>query len=417
MFRSSRLRSALLTILVGVMAVGGASAGASPSEPDRQDRVTAYNRQLVATNLLPNSSTLIVRDGQEVQFDVAGWADADRRVPAARDGLYRMYSMTKPITAVAVLTLVEEGKLRLSDPVSAYLPAFADQKVQQADGALVPAARPVTIRDLLTHTSGTIGLSEVLATPGIVELDATSPMAVLVDRLAALPLRAQPGEKFEYGFGLDIAGVVVEKVTGQSLEDALHERIFGPLGMRDTAFYVQPGDEKRLVQEQAPVPAADGTWTWTALPPAIFSSDKVGDARGHFGGGGWGGGVVSSIDDYARFARMLAGHGELDGVRILSRKSVEMMTANHTGSLPTLGGPGYGHGLGLGVRTDLTANPTLGTVGTFGWSGAGFTTFWVDPVEDLVVVRFTNVLGADQLPGFAQITPTFANLVYQSITD
>ncbi|MGE3355827.1 MAG: serine hydrolase domain-containing protein [Acidimicrobiia bacterium] len=412
----------LLAAVVAVTVAGGAVAGATPPPDDapdneRLERITAFNRELVESNLLPNSSTLVYHHGREVQFDVAGYADAARQEPATRDGLYRMYSMTKAITATAVMTLVEEGKVRLDDPVSAYLPSFADQKVQQADGSLVPAARPVNLRDLLTHTSGTVGLTEALTTPGLVQLDATTPMATLVDRIAALPLRSQPGTAYEYGFGLDIAGVVVEVVTGQTLEEALHERVFVPLGMHDTSFYVQPGDEDRLVQEQGPAPATDGTWSWVALPSAIYSSDKVGSARQHFGGGGWGGGVVSTIDDYARFARMLAGEGELDGVRVLSRKSVELMTTNHTGTLATNGGPGYGHGFGMGVRLDLTSNPTLGTVGQFGWSGAGFTTFWVDPTEDLVAVRFTNVLGADQLPGFGRISPTFANLVYQTITD
>jgi CubicO group peptidase (beta-lactamase class C family) len=387
-------------------------AAAVAVSADRLARVEAFTHELVDDGRLPNSVTLVARHGKIVELEAAGWADAARQVPVRRDSLFRMYSMTKPITSVAVLILLEEGRLRLDDPVATYLPAFADQKVQQ-DGQLVAPDRPVTIRDLLTHTSGMVGLGEVLTTPGLVDLDVVTPMATLVDRLAALPLRSQPGTRFEYGLGQDIAGVVVERVSGQTLDAFMRERIFQPLGMDDTGFYVAPGKEKRLVSEFAAVPGPGGTWI--PLVPGLFSSDKAGAARVHFGGGGWGGGVVSTVEDYARFALMLANDGELDGVRILSRKTVELMTTSQTGDLPTLAGPGYGFGLGVGVRTEASGLRTMGSEGRFGWSGAGFTTFFVDPGEDLVAIRLTNVLGADAVPALRGVNTTFSNLVYQSL--
>jgi CubicO group peptidase (beta-lactamase class C family) len=327
-----------------------------------------------------------------------------------------MYSMTKPITSVAILVLLEEGRLLLDDPVADYIPAFADAQVlvDPASGETVPADRPITIRDLLTHTSGTIGLSEALADPPPVELDSVTPMRVLVDRIAALPLRFQPGERFEYGFGHDIAGVVVENVSGMTLDEFFADRLFGPLGMDDTSFYVPEGEEARLVDEMVPEPIEGGI-DWVAALPGTFSSDKVGESREHFGGGGWGGGVVSTIGDYARFAQMLLNEGELDGVRVLSPKSVELMSTSHTGDLPTLAGPGYGFGLGVGVRTDLTSRPVIGSVGRFGWGGAAFTSFFVDPVEELVAVRFANVFGIDQLPGGTDINPLFETFVYGAL--
>lgn len=395
---------------------GSAAARVDGVDPERLARLGAYFDGVITRNLLPGNLNLVAHDGVIVDVDVAGgWLDAAKTVPIQRDSLFRMYSMTKPITSVAVLMLMEEGRLLLTDPVARYIPAFADVKVQAEGGELVAPARPITIRDLLTHTSGTLGLAELIANPGLVQLDAVTPMSELVDRIAALPLRFQPGTRFDYGFGQDIAGVVVENISGQTLDAFLRSRIFEPLGMGDTSFYVPAEKAGRLVPEFGPLPQGS-SWTWTPLPPAPFSSDKVGQPQVQFGGGGWGGGVVSTIDDYFRFAQMLANEGELDGARILSRKSVELMTTSHTGDLPTLAGPGYGFGLGVSVRTDLTSRPVVGSVGRFGWSGAGFTYFFVDPTERLVAIRFANVLGIEALPGVGDINPTFDTLVYQALT-
>ncbi|MDY7104972.1 MAG: serine hydrolase domain-containing protein [Actinomycetota bacterium] len=383
---------------------------------ERLDRLSAYLDGVVGSGLLPGSITMVARRGGVVHLETDGWMDANQVFELTPEHLFRMYSMTKPITSVAILVLMEEGRLLLDDPVADYLPAFADAQVlvDPDTGETVPAERPITIRDLLTHTSGTIGLGEALADPAPVELDSTSPMSELVDRIAALPLRSQPGERFEYGFGHDIAGVVVENVSGMTLDEFFADRIFGPLAMDDTAFYVPEGDEAMLVDEMVPEPAPGGI-DWVAALPGTFSSDKVGESREQFGGGGWGGGVVSTIGDYASFAQMLANDGELGGVRVLSPKSVELMTTSHTGDLATAAGPGYGFGLGVGVRTDLTSRPLIGSVGRYGWGGAAFTTFFVDPAEELVALRFANVFGIDQLPGGADINPLFETFVYGAL--
>ncbi len=381
----------------------------------RLERLAAYMAGVVDQGQLPGVVTLVARHGQVVHLEAQGSDGKGGQLHP--DALFRMYSMTKVMTSVAVMTLVDEGRLELGNPVSAYLPAFADVQVQEG-GALVAPARPITIRDLLDHTSGTIGLTEALTPPSPLVLDATSPISTIVDQIAALSLRAQPGARFEYGFGQEIAGVIVEKVTGQTLEEVFQDRIFGPLGMTDSSFYVPADKADRLVPELIPTPAVapDEGFTWSPVPgPTPYSSDKI-DPLGHqFGGGGWGGGVVTTISDYARFAQMLLDGGQLDGARVLSRKSVELLSASHTGTLPTLAGPGYGFGLGVGVRTDLVAHPVPGSVGRYGWSGAAFTYFFIDPSEDLVAIRLANVFGVEAVPGLATLNDRFDALVYAAV--
>ena len=348
-------------------------------------------------------------------MDVAGgWHDANKTVPIqASNNLFRMYSMTKPITSVAVLMLMEEGRLLLTDPVSKYIPAFADVKVQEGDQLVAPT-RPITIRDPDPHV-GHDRPGRAHRQPGA----RPTRCRHAHDRAGqphrrVLPFRSQPGTRFDYGFGQDIAGVVVENISGQRLDTFLRTRIFEPLGMNDTSFYLPPEKANRLVPEFGPVPQGS-SWTWTPLPPAIYSSDKLGQPQVHFGGGGWGGGVVSTVGDYFRFAQMLANGGQWTASHPVPQVGRADDDLPHR-QPAHLAGPGYGFGLGVSVRTDLTSGPVIGSVGRLGWSGAGLTYFFVDPTERLVAIRFANVLGIESLSGVGDINPTFDTLVYQALT-
>lgn len=318
--------------------------------------------------------------------------------------------MTKPITTVAILMLYEEGRLQLDDPVSLYIPTFKNQVVT-AGGETVPAEREITIRDILTHTSGTIGLYPGMAL--IPDLNETSPISEIVDNIAELPLSFQPGTSWEYGFGHEIAGVVVEVISGKTLDEFFRERIFEPLGMKDSSFYLPEDKASRLVPIYTRTPEGDA-WKLQLLGPAFYASDKVNGPKVQFGGGGWGGGVLSTTQDYARFAQMLLNGGELDGVRILGRKTVELMSTIHTEDYLTLYGTGWGFGFGVAILEDITGIPNVGSVGRFGWSGAASTYYFVDPEEDLIAILLTQVMEG---PGPAGFNPyhTFDTLVYQAL--
>ena len=400
----SRLSALFLTLAV-LLTACGTDAPAELSTQARQERgprperlglsserlgrIAPVMQQDIDAGLVPGYLTLIARHGQRAHLEAQGWADIENRIPVEQDSLFRMYSMTKPITATATMILLEEGRLLLSDPVSKYIPAFSNMVVRNPDGTTVPASRQITIRDVLTNTAGVPTYGIGLTDPGI---DTEMPMSQLVARLAELPLNFQPGTAYEYGFGIAVAGVIVEIVSGRTLEEFFQERIFGPLGMGDTSFFVPAEKASRLVTQY--VSSGQGAAA-RLVRSNVYSSDKVNGSKVQFGGDGWGGGVVSSAHDYARFAHMLLNGGELDGVRIISRQSVERITASHTGSLPLAGvTPGHGWGLGLSVLQDVTLTPGIGSVGRFGWSGAAFTYFFVDPKEDLVVIRLSQLLGS-----------------------
>jgi CubicO group peptidase (beta-lactamase class C family) len=321
------------------------------------------------------------------------------------------------------MMLVEEGRVGLADPVSRYVPAFATTTVAvpAPEGAAaetpvtsVAAKRPITIRDLLTHTAG-VGYGFGVAAAqwkaaGIQHwyfADRTEPVARVVERMAALPMDAQPGEKYVYGYNTDILGVVVEKVSGQTLAEFFEKRITAPLGMADTRFYLDPALKGRLTAVYA---AKDGKLE--RAPDGMPGQGHYVDGpRVAFSGGA---GLLSTARDYGRFLQLMLNGGALDGVRLLSPRSVELMTVNHVGTLFAERGPadaGKGFGLGFDVLLDLGRVGRLGSEGAFGWGGAYHTNYWVDPREKLVALVMTQLLPA----GGSDLHDRFRTLVYQSI--
>ena len=378
-------------------------------------RISAYLKNEIATNKIPGAVMLIQRRGRIAYYETLGVRDPATKAPMTADSIFRIYSMSKPITTVAAMMLVEEGRLQLDAPVATYIPAFKDVKVgvekKGDDGNvtldLVAPRRPMTVQDLMRHTSGiTYGFfGEGLVKKAYVDAKIFSEdidNAGFTDRIARLPLAYQPGTTWDYSHSTDILGRVVEVVSGQPLYQVLKERLFDPLGMKDTTFYVTDKAKQPRIAEPFPNDRTIGK-------DAQMSDPRV--ARKWESGGG---GLVSTIGDYARFTRMLLNGGTLDGRRYLSPKTVAYMGANHIG--PAAGvvpgpyylpGPGFGFGLGFAVRTEAGVSPIEGSVGEMNWSGAGGTTFWIDPKEDMFVVFMAQTVSQRQ-----RIRATLKNLVY-----
>jgi CubicO group peptidase (beta-lactamase class C family) len=393
--------------------LAGADPEAAGFSAGRLERLHALMDRTVDDGSHAGYVLLLARDGRIVDWRAHGHRDAVARRPLARDDLFRIFSMTKIVSSVAVLVLLEEGRLRLDDPVGRFLPALSFPKVLAGGTAeaptLVPAERAVTIRHLLTHTSGftyddnpppALAALWLRGNPFEAEdLDG------FVARAAALPLAHQPGTAFHYGISTDLLGAVVEKASGQRLDDFLGERILEPLGLRDTGFWVpeEKRDRLALIHERGP----DGR---LALE-GYFNGQHPTATRGLRSGGG---GLFSTAADYVRFAQMLLDGGQLDGVRILGRKSVELMTADHLSGLPDphpMGNRWQGFGLGVRVTTGLGQSPTLGSVGAFGWDGMATTTVQLDPRERLVAIALYQHLPYDEGGVFA----TFTNGVYAAL--
>jgi CubicO group peptidase (beta-lactamase class C family) len=378
-------------------------------------RIDAFIQNEVDGNKIPGAILLIRRNGQTAYSKSFGVRDPATKAPMTPDTIFRIYSMSKPITTVAAMMLVEDGKLQLDDPLSKYIPAFADVKVgvetKGEDGNmhldLVAAKRPITIQDLMRHTSGlTYGFfGEGLVKKAYVaaDLGANDPdLAEFTDRLAKLPLAYQPGTTWDYSQSTDVLGRVVEIVSGKSLYQFEKERLLDPLGMKDTGFYVTDAAKQKLVAEPFP---NDRT---------IGAGSQMGDPREAKKMLSGGGGMVSTIEDYARFAQMILNGGTLDGKRYLSPKTVAYMGSNHigpgSGVVPGpyyLPGPGFGFGLGFAVRTDTGVVPYEGSAGEMSWSGAGGTTFWVDRQENMFAVFM-----AQTIVNRGRIRITLKNVVY-----
>jgi CubicO group peptidase (beta-lactamase class C family) len=384
----------------------------------RLARISAAMQRYVDEKKLAGIVTLVARCGQIVHLEKFGMADREAGQAMAFDTLFRVYSMTKPITSTAVLMLLEEGRIRLDDPVSRHIPAFADVKVldnQTGSGVrYVEPVRPVTVHDLLTHTAGlSYGFDEGVYIDELyrqhvwsaVEANPDLTLEAFVAQIAKLPLAHQPGTAFRYSVATDVLGYLVQGVSGTPFDEFLKQRIFAPLGMEDTDFYV-PGEKV-------------GRFAATYGPDAenglkVIDTPEINrylrPTRNPSGGGG----LVSTIRDYWRFAQMLLGRGELDGVRLLGRKTVELMTANHLPEeVHPFDDPASGFGLGGSVLMDLGRSQKLGSVGNFGWGGAANTNFWIDPVEDL-----TGILMLQYMPsGTYPVEADFRNLVYQALVD
>jgi CubicO group peptidase (beta-lactamase class C family) len=354
----------------------------------------------IAENKIPGAIMMIQRNGETAYFSSFGVPDPGTKEPMTPNTIFRIYSMSKPITTVAAMMLVKEGKLQLDDPLSKYIPAFARVKVgvenkgEDATATLdtVPANRPITIQDLMRHTSGiTYGFfGEGMVKKAYVDAHLFAgdiDNAEFAERIAKLPLAYQPGTTWDYGHSVDILGRVIEVVSGKSLYQFEKERLLDPLGMRDTGFYVTDPAKKSLVAEPFP--------NYRTIGNDLEMNDPRVTQRWEPGGQG----MVSTIGDYARFAQMVLNGGTLDGKRYLSPKTIAYMGSNHigprSGVVPGpyyLPGPGFGFGLGFAVRTEAGASPAEGSVGEMNWSGAAGTTFWVDPKENMFVVFMAQTI-------------------------
>ncbi len=361
----------------------------TPSEsvglvPERLERLTAVMAREVTEKKAPGVSMLVARGGKVAYRQCVG--ELRPGGPAmAEDAIFRIYSMTKPIVSVAAMMLVEEGRLIITDPVSNYIPAFADVKVGVENGDkldLAPAKRPITIQDLMRHTSGlTYGFTGVgqvqklVAAARFGSQDKT--IAEHVEGLAALPLQHQPGVAWEYSLSTDVLGRVVEIVSGATLGDVLRDRIFSPLAMDDTAFFIPPAKLARQADPMSPE-----IYKNIGIDPRPTTAPPKCETGG--------GGLLSSIDDYARFLAMLSGGGALDGARILGPRTIAFMTSDHLGAHVAknhyLLSPGHGFGLGFAVRTDPGLAPTAGSVGEYFWGGIAGTAFWVSPRESMFAI-------------------------------
>jgi CubicO group peptidase (beta-lactamase class C family) len=384
---------------------------------DRLARIDRFLQERVDSNRIAGAVTLVLRDGQVVYHKSVGWNDSDAKRAMTEDAIFRIASQSKAITSVAILMLVEEGKISINDPVSLFIPEYAHTMVaSRADSGrtLVPARRQITIKDLLTHTAGiSYGQESFIAERytakglgngtglGFYTADKDEPVCTTMERLASLPFVAQPGEAFVYGYNTDILGCIVERVSKQPLDEFVRTRITAPLGMNDTYYFLDKAKRARLVT----VYASDSTGHAVRAPNGrMGQGDYVDGPRRNFAGGA---GMLSTAHDYARFLQMVLNHGELDGVRILSPKMIDLMTTNQSGTLHSQTGLGFG--LGFETVDRLGANG-LKSVGSFGWGGAYGSEYFVDPVENLVFVFMVN-----QLPLRSDVSSKLPTLVYQAL--
>ena len=386
---------------------------------DRLNRLTQTLQAYCDQKESPGMVALVARNGRVAYQQAFGRFRLDRPEPMPANAIFRIASQSKAVTSVAVMILMEEGKLLLDDPVSRYIPEFEETYVAvKPDGkevrgySLVPARRQITIRDLLTHTAG-ISYGDGPARDEYLQAgihgwyltDKNMTIGEVVKKLVKLPFDAQPGERFVYGYNIDILGYLVEVVSGQTLAEFVEKRITAPLGMKDTCFFLPESRASRLTPAYGA--GEDGKIKMTEDPatsPYIYGPKKC------YSGGA---GLLSTAEDYARFLLMLQNGGELGGTRILSPKSVELMASDHVGRLYSGGSAGFG--LGFSIVKDLGSSGIPGTVGAYGWGGAYFTTYWVDPVENLIAVFMIQLLPVPA--NLTDLQDKFRTLVYQSIVN
>lgn len=393
----------------------------------RLRRLDSYFERYVDDGRLPGFQLVVSRRGDVVHHHCYGKRDVEAGLAVEHDTIWRIYSMTKPITSVALMMLVEEGKLLLTDPVSTYIPSFGASRVWRSGSVVKPITEPVTetmlVWHLLTHTAGlTYGFLYQSAVDDLyrragyewgVPKDTT--LAQACDAWASLPLLFQPGTEWNYSVATDVVGRLVEVISGQNLEQFFSERVFGPLGMNDTGFFAPEDKHGRLAALYQPDPA-------TRLAKRLEMGGRAAMRRPTFLSGG--GGLVSTASDYDRFMRMIANGGELDGVRLLSSRTIDQMTMNHLPGdmdLSEFGRPldaettydGVGFGLGFSVLVNPAKAKVHGSLGDFGWGGAASTTFWIDRSEELTAAFYTQLLPSSTWP----IRPYFKNLVHQALVD
>jgi CubicO group peptidase (beta-lactamase class C family) len=395
------------------------ASGESGFSAERLTRIDRVLQEYVDENRIAGAVALVLRDGQPVYERAVGWSDkeAGRRMTA--DTIFRIASQTKAITSVAILSLVEEGKISLSDPVSRFIAPFAKTTVAvrlEGKVTFAPAKRPITIRDLLTHTAGiSYGTQDDVASLyeakglgpaagfGWYTADKNEPICETMERLASLPFVAQPGEAWVYGYNTDILGCVVERASGVALDQFVRMRITDPLGMKDTRFFLAPEQRDRLAVLYGS--GADGRIGRSPAGPR-GQGDYIDGPRRSFAGGA---GLLSTARDYARFLEMIRHGGSLEGTRILAPRTVELMTTNQVGSLHSATGLGFGLGF---QTTDRYGANGLDSEGAFGWGGAYGTMYRVDPQARLVMVLMIQLL-----PNTTDLREKFPTMVYQALVE
>ncbi len=422
------MKRALISLSTAILISSSALANDLPAAPPEKvglsavglGRVTAHLKSEVEKGRIPGAVVAVARRGHLAYFEAVGYQDAASKAPMPKDAIFALSSMTKPMVSVALMMLHDEGKLQLSDAVGRYLPQLAKMQVGvvkiDTDGKetveMVPAARQPTIQDLLRHTSG-IGQSTSGATavhkmwPGSsLSVAATLTGSELIDALSKVPLLHQPGTIWDYGLSTEVLGIIMEKIAGTTLSGLLEERLWKPLGMADTGFSIPAAKKSRHAQAFPDDPV-------TKKPQSLLHADRP--VKFECGGAC----AVGTVMDYLRFAQFMLNGGTLDGRRLISRKTVELMTADHlTADVrarttnPNLQ-PGYGFGLGYTVRGQTGIATTLGSPGEYGWGGFYGTYFIVDPKEELVMVYMTAAPGA----AYLQNRLLVKNLVAQSIID
>ena len=382
---------------------------------ERLKRINSGMQRYIDQKLIAGIVTLVARRGSVVHFEKFGLQDIETNEPMELDTIFRLYSMAKPITSVALMMLYEHALFHLTDPVSKFIPEFKKVKVLVNEGELADLTREITIHDLLTHTAG-LSYGDEEDSP-VDELyrqadlfSAGITLQEMIRRLSDLPLAHQPGQVWRYSVATDVVGYLVEVISGTSLADFFEEEIFQPLGMVDTAFPVPPEKVHRFATLYGPT--EDSTLEVLDRPA---TSEWLAPVRLYSGGHG----LVSTTAHYLRFAQMVLNKGELDGVRLLGPRTMELMTTNHLplALLPMAMGeeqmPGFGFGLGFSVMMDVARSGMMGSVGLRGWGGNASTRFWVDPQEQLIGILMLQLLPSDTYP----IRNDFRTLVYQALFD
>jgi CubicO group peptidase (beta-lactamase class C family) len=386
---------------------------------ERLEFLTNTFQGYVDSGELSGAVALIARKGQIAYFKSFGESDMENNIPMEENSIFRIASQTKAIVSVGIMILQEKGKLLITDPVGKYIPAFNETTVavpgEDGEYEIVRANRPITIRDLLTHTAG-IGYGDGIASDlwekagiqGWYFADRDEPIQATVTRMANLPFEAQPGEKFVYGYSTDILGAVIEVVSGEPLNIFLKQYILDPLGMNDTHFYLPENKRERLTVVYSST--EDGLKRAADPGGMIGQGAYVDGPMMSFSGGA---GYLSTALDYAKFLQMMLNNGEFNGTRIISPKTVELMTVNHLGEVTFPWIKGTGFGLGFSIVEDLGLRGVLGSEEEYGWGGAYHSTYWVDPEEELVVVYFTQLIPANGLDDHDKLRA----LVYQALID
>ena len=449
MVRVKNLLVVIAFVLVGQSVVAKEIPVTKPEREgfssDRLERLTTHMQNRVADGTMVGGMGVIARNGRVLYSETYGQADREAGRQMEADAIYRIYSMPKPITAVAVMMLYEEGKYFLNDPVAMYLPELANLEValstadgntgivsdgtqsrtvgdadESKNGQTRKPARQPTIRDLLTHTAGmtygVFGNTEVDKAYREAQLLAPNmSLKEFTEKLGQLPLQYEPGSRWHYSVAVDVQGALVERVSGMSFGEFLQTRLFDPLDMRDTSFFIRPESADRVAQLYSPEGVgnrgffAQPTGPGLEVAPAQTSAGYQPGAK--FEGGG--GGLLSTARDYLRFSQMMLNGGELNGVRILSPKTVELMTTNHIGDLPLgFGRRGAGFGLGYAVVKDPGETGEIGSTGEYNWGGAAGTRFWIDPVENLI-----GVFMVQSIPHRTRLAGEFKTLVYQAMEE